>query len=475
MVASPSGPAREEANMWPCDAIGGRFGSALVFALTVVCAARPAAAQPERYVLDVRLDPGRGHLAASARVSVRLAEGTSEIAFDLHDTFRILECTVDGRPVRCTRVEPPRPDGAPTSRGVRAELPPGPRRELAQLDLRYEGKLRSLPSWGQPNAEGPFMDDAIGPDRVELALYSAWYPSFGFGPTFDVDLNLSLPRGWGVACIGRERDRRESPTETTMRCEARSVNDVVVVASPRLRSKEIGTPAGQVVIHHTRLPEAFVVEEGRETEQTLRLFTGILGESSGGQMVQHVYSPRDWGQGYARPGLIVVSEGRVLRALQEDPHTSFLHGHAHEAAHFWWRFGAGQGDWINETFAEYFALLAVRSIEGEDAFRKILDGERTDVRGLPGDAPALAVVPFGNDGPGYTIRYDKGALMLDAFRRRLGDEAFLRACRRFYEKIEGRSAGTPDFRAHWREALGDEGLLSSWPDSPGSAPVPPAE
>ena len=46
--------------------------------------------------------------------------------------------------------------------------------------------------------------------------------------------------------------------------------------------------------------------------------------------------------------------------------------------------------------------------------------------------------------------------MLDAFRRRLGDDAFLRACRRFYEKIEGRSVGTSDFRAHWREVLGDE-------------------
>jgi hypothetical protein len=64
---------------------------------------------------------------------------------------------------------------------------------------------------------------------------------------------------------------------------------------------------------------------------------------------------------------------------------------------------------------------------------------------------------------------------LDPERGRLGDDAFLRACRRFYEKIEGRSVGTSEFRAHWREALGDEELLSAWLDSPGSAPVPPAE
>jgi hypothetical protein len=459
--------------MRPCDAIGGRVGSALFVAVAVVCASRPASAQPERYVLDVRLDPEHGHLSASARVSVRLADGASALSFDLHETFRILECTVDGEPVRCARVESPPGEGAPGTRRVTATLPSGPRRDLVRLEIRYEGRLRKLPSLGQPDAEGPFMDDALGPDRVELALYSAWYPSFGFGPVFDVDMNLAIPRGWGVTCIGRERDRRESSAETTTRWEARSVNDVVVVASPRLRSKDIDTSAGRILIHHTRLPEAFLLKEGRETEQTLRLFTGILGESSGGQTVQHVYSPRDWGQGYARPGLIVVSEGRVLRALKEDPETSFLQGHAHEAAHFWWRFGASQGDWINETFAEYFALLAVRTIQGEGEFREILDRERKDVRGLPADAPALAVVPFGNDGSGYTIRYHKGALMLDAFRRRLGDDAFLRACRRFYEKIEGRSVGTPDFRAHWREVLGDEKLLSAWLDSPGGVPIPP--
>jgi hypothetical protein len=457
------------------DGIGGRVGSALFLAVAIVCASRPADAQPERYVLDVRLDPERGHLSVSGWVWVRLAEGASAISFDLHETFRILECAVDGEPVRCARVEPSPSGGAPTTRGVTAELPTGTRRELAELEIRYEGRLRNLPSWGQPDAEGPFSDDALGPDRVELALYSAWYPSFGFGPTFDVDMDLAIPPGWGVTGIGLERDRRESPAQTTMRREARSVNDVVVIASPRLRSKGIETSAGRVLIHHTRLPEDFLLKEGRETERTLQLFTEILGESSGRQTVQHVYSPRDWGQGYARPGLIVVSEGRVLRTLEEDPGASFLHGHAHEAAHFWWRFGSGQGDWINETFAEYFALLAVRSIQGEDEFRKILDRERNDVRGLPADAPALGVVPFRNDGPGYTIRYHKGALMLDAFRRRLGDDAFLRACRRFYERIEGRRVGTPDFRAHWRDVLEDEELLSAWLDSPGSDPVPPAE
>ncbi len=94
---------------------------------------------------------------------------------------------------------------------------------------------------------------------------------------------------------------------------------------------------------------------------------------------------------------------------------------------------------------------------------------------LPDDAPAIALVPFDNSGHGYTIRYFKGALMLDAFRRHLGDEAFSRACRGFYEAIRGRKAGTADFRAYWAGVLGDDALLRAWLDSPGSLPLPPGD
>jgi hypothetical protein len=361
------------------------------------------------------------------------------------------------------------------SRRITVQLPDTGIRDQVGLEIRYDGELRDRPSWGEPDAEGPFMDDAAGPDRVELALYSSWYPSFGFGSIYDVTLDLTMPSGWGVACIGREVDRRETEKETTTRWQAHAVNDLVIVASPRLRSEDVETAAGRVRIHHTRLPDRFLRSMVQETERTLLLFSKHLGETSGERTLQHVYSPRDWGQGFARPGMIIVSEGRVLRALTEDPHASFLFGNAHEAGHFWWRFGFGQGDWINETFAEYFALVAVQSIQGEDAFQDGLASRRESVEGLPADAPALAVVPSSNDGHGYTIKYHKGALMLDAFREHLGDEVFFGACRLFYESIRDTSAGTDDFRAHWKNALQDVKLLSSWLDSPGSAPVPSSD
>ncbi|PWT84600.1 MAG: hypothetical protein C5B58_04495, partial [Acidobacteria bacterium] len=115
-----------------------------------------------------------------------------------------------------------------------------------------------------------------------------------------------------------------------------------------------------------------------------------------GGSIRHVYSPKRKGQGkagIARPGLVVTSEGLTLGALGRDPKFSLFQGIAHEIAHYWWNFGAGQGDWINEAFAEYFSAVAVEKCSSQREFRIVLDDYRKEANALPADAPPLATVP----------------------------------------------------------------------------------
>ena len=289
---------------------------ALVLLLLAFLTGEPTeAAEVQRYELQASVDPARRHVSVSARVSLKTSAEESMLSFGLHETFRIAECLVDGAPARCVREEPAGPGAAWGGREVSVDLPAAGGRDVVVLEIRYDGVIENRPGWGQPEAEGPFMDDSAGPDRVELALYSNWYPVFGFGPTFDVSLDLELPRGWAVTGIGQETERTETEEATRTLWEARDVNDVVVVASPRLRSRDVSTSVGTVRFSHTRLPDDFLLRIGREAEQTLLLFSRLLGPTGGGGTLQHVYSPRDWGQGFARPGMIIVSEGWVLRAL----------------------------------------------------------------------------------------------------------------------------------------------------------------
>jgi hypothetical protein len=265
------------------------------------------------------------------------------------------------------------------------------------------------------------------------------------------------------ACRPRRRSDSRSNTE--------AVKDLVLIASPAFEVVRVQQDDGDVEIYSSRLPQPFVEQQAEEIRSALELFEQTLGRAEGASATARlVYSPRKAGQGgYSRAPLIVASEGVVLDGLAEGDVTSKLGGLAHEAAHFWWHFGVGQGDWINETFAEYFSWFAVERILGEE---RPLDRARRAVSRLPDDAPPLAEVPADNSGDGYTIRYFKGSLMLDALRTALGDEAFFALCREFYLAFRGRQIGTRELRGFWQPRLGeDAALLDLWLDSPGAVPA----
>jgi aminopeptidase N len=176
--------------------------------------------------------------------------------------------------------------------------------------------------------------------------------------------------------------------------------------------------------------------------------------------------------GISRPGMIVTSEGITLDSLAQDPHFTLFQGIAHEIAHFWWNFGADQGDWINEAFAEYFSATAVQKICGEQAFQDVLDNYRKQVRALPPDAPSLAKVPFASNDVAFVVRYYKGSLMLHSLRQTMGDDKFFQACRAFFDTYKGKSTGTQEFRSFWKERLGDhKALVETWLDSQGGLPL----
>jgi hypothetical protein len=251
--------------------------------------------------------------------------------------------------------------------------------------------------------------------------------------------------------------------------------DPLIAASPNYKEKSVRQSGVNVEIYYTQMPEEFVSGEVRQIADVVKLYTDGLGETNiPGGTVKHVYSPKRKGQGkagIARPGMIVTSEGRTLESLAQDPHFSLFQPIAHEIAHFWWNFGVGQGDWINEAFAEYFSAIAVQKISSEADFKKVLEDYRKRVHGLPADAPSLATVPFATDDVGFVVRYYKGALMLHHIRGILGEEKFLQACRDFFQTYKGKSIETADFRSFWKVKLADQkNTVDVWLDSGGGVP-----
>ena len=362
----------------------------------------------------------------------------------------------------------------PARKNVLVRLPPDSPPDKIDINIEYGGRLKDIPEFGTFPDQKHALDDQINSRLVELANYSSWYPQFFvMGHPLQVQLELSLPQGWIAVCSGKKLDDRAKDGRAFTRWSSPKDTDILIAASPNYKQRSARLSDATIEIYYTRMPEDFIESEVRQIADVMTLFTDRLGETTiPAGTIKHVYSPKRKGQGRAgisRPGMIVTSEGLTLEALANDPQFSLFQDIAHEIAHFWWNFGAGQADWINEAFAEYFSAIAVQKVVSEQHFDIVLEKYRKAVRELPANAPSLSTVPF--DGSGFVIRYYKGSLMLNHLRHALGDERFFQASRDFYQTYTGRSIGTAEFRSFWKQRLGDQqSSLDVWLDSTGDLP-----
>ncbi|HEX5701910.1 MAG TPA: M1 family metallopeptidase [Pyrinomonadaceae bacterium] len=133
---------------------------------------------------------------------------------------------------------------------------------------------------------------------------------------------------------------------------------------------------------------------------------------------------------------------------------------AHEIAHQWFGDSVTQSTWadlwLSEGFATYFAALFIEKHDGEEAFREYLrDAARAyfayeEKRNAPiHDTETQNLMQLLNPN-----NYEKGAWVLHMLRKQLGDEAFFRGLRNFYNAHREGNATTEDLRAALEKSSG---------------------
>jgi aminopeptidase N len=133
---------------------------------------------------------------------------------------------------------------------------------------------------------------------------------------------------------------------------------------------------------------------------------------------------------------------------------------AHEIAHQW--FGDSVTEltwadlWLSEGFATYFAGLFIEKYDGEDAFRAYLHNAAEKYFSYERQRRAPIHDPETEDlnqllNPN---NYEKGAWVLHMLRKRLGDEAFFRGLRAYYNAHRDGNATTEDLREALEKASG---------------------
>ena len=135
---------------------------------------------------------------------------------------------------------------------------------------------------------------------------------------------------------------------------------------------------------------------------------------------------------------------------------------AHEIAHQWFGNSASEQDWphiwLSEGFATYFTDLYWEHTYGTEAMNERLNGERNRVLsfGKRYDHPVVDVTYEKLTDLLNPHSYQKGAWVLHMLRNKVGDEAFFKGIRNYYDNYQFSNATTYQFKKEMEAASGED-------------------
>ncbi|MBK7869810.1 MAG: M1 family metallopeptidase [Saprospiraceae bacterium] len=135
---------------------------------------------------------------------------------------------------------------------------------------------------------------------------------------------------------------------------------------------------------------------------------------------------------------------------------------AHEIAHQWFGNSASEANWhhawLSEGFATYLTDLYVESANGRDAMVSLLESQRQQVIRFANRrfAPIVDTTITDYNQVLNTNSYQKGGWVLHMLRQEIGDEAFWKGIRTYYDRFKYSNALTDDLRRVMEEVSGKD-------------------
>lgn len=148
---------------------------------------------------------------------------------------------------------------------------------------------------------------------------------------------------------------------------------------------------------------------------------------------------------------------------------NYVNVNAHELAHQW--FGdlitaqSGTHHWLQEGFATYYALLAERSLFGDDYFYEALNDAAEQLN----QAAKYDTIPVLNEKASSLTFYKKGAWALHVLREDIGAYNFQKAVKKYLKKYQFKNVDTDDFLSIVHQVSGYDvkTFKKNWLETPG--------
>ena len=360
------------------------------------------------YDIQLKIDPNEQFIKVTGSLKLLIGKDSlDQLSFYLHKQFVISTFSINGKSTYHLDTSSTNirwlPDAMKIVYETRKKFYKG---DILNILFSYEGKITQWPAWSA---------NVIGPDWVEIGSYFPWYPSIN--APFTYKLSVDIKPAYHVFAIGKVREKDNKRIfETNF-----PVDDFIICASQDLKVRNT-----KLLNHSFQIVNCTLSETTVDTIQTYiqhyyQLYTKWFGEIEVQDMCL-VISKRDKGGGYSRKGGLFL--GGVTDSSYLDNRTDYIRYIGHEIAHFWWH-GAGSNweDWLNESFAEYSAMMLIRELVSKEEFNSRLSKKRSEIINTP---PVWGLGR--NSSAAQLVLYCKGAVLLNELEEKIGNDRFLKLC-----------------------------------------------
>ena len=408
------------------------------------------------YDLSVDLPDSGNRIEGRAVLTVRRTARTDTLVLDLL-SLRVDSVLVDERATRFGR----------DSGTIRIPLPAASSDTLT-IAIRYGGPvtdgliIRNDTAWGWT----AFADN--WPNRGRHWIPSVDHPSDKATVSWTVRAPSRLEVIANGARLGEARVRGSNPPRTVTRWRMKEPIPVylMVIAAAPLYEYDLGeTACGLTLVG--RCVHQWVYVEPRLTDflpGPFRSAAGIV--SYFGSLVgpfpyehlAHLESSTRFGGMENATAIFYADQPFRKRTMTAGVV-------AHETAHQWFGDAVTETEWshlwLSEGFATYFAALWTRKSAGDSAFRREMEEIRRAVLSsrVVAERPVIDTAEQNLMALLNENSYQKGGFVLHMLRTTLGDSAFFRGLRHYYDRYRNENALSDDLR---RELEASSGAPLGW-------------
>ncbi len=419
----------------------------IIFLLNSVVAA--ASSTTLHHHMEIQLSPETSEIRVSDRIQIpehmRNAKNPVQLEFYLHAGLAISsvqdatlaadasEVALQSRPISIRHYTVTVPTGQDT------------------FTLHYGGRIHhEVKGPGQEYARSfGSTPGVIASEGVFLASASAWYPQFAEA-LVSFQLEVQLPSGWDAVSQGSLLREHDAGQSRHIVWEEKQPQDDIYLIAGRYQRYTQSTGAVNALVYLRNPDQALAQKYLDATAQYIALYNKLIGPYpySKFALVENF-----WESGYGMPSFTLLGS-KVIR-LPFILHSSY----PHEILHNYWGNGVFvdyvKGNWA-EGLTAYLAdhLVNEQRGKGEEYRRDVLQ-KYADFVNKEKDFPIIRFVSR-HSASSEAVGYGKTMMFFHMLRQELGDDAFTKTLRRFYQQFKFQQATFADLLATFNTNTGKD-------------------